>query len=275
MNNKLYTAGEFAKLCGTTKSTLFVYDKKGLLKPAITGENGYRYYKAEQHVAFFAIKSLQFAGTSLSEISKILNINDKEKLYSTLEKNRSVLAKQQLELMQMQKHIDKLISSADAIYYADGKVHTKYYSTEYILVTPTGYKNTEGETYYYSLEALNKHWEYIESRGYSENDIENTFDIITKSDFEKRNYVASFHCTQVPYETNDKAVIEKPAGMYAVMVFNDSWENIKQNCDIFKAELEKNGLQVTGDFYIRDILFSLLFTDKNSHSYYISVKINS
>ena len=40
-----FTTGQFAKLCSTTKETLFHYDSLGLLKPARVGENGYRYYR--------------------------------------------------------------------------------------------------------------------------------------------------------------------------------------------------------------------------------------
>ena len=36
------TTGEFAKLCGVKKQTLFHYDQIGILKPELSGENGYR-----------------------------------------------------------------------------------------------------------------------------------------------------------------------------------------------------------------------------------------
>ena len=34
----LFTSGQFAKLCSTTKETLFHYDSLGLLKPASSGK---------------------------------------------------------------------------------------------------------------------------------------------------------------------------------------------------------------------------------------------
>ena len=43
----VFTTGEFAKLCNTTKETLFHYDKIGILKPKFIKRNGYRYYSAE------------------------------------------------------------------------------------------------------------------------------------------------------------------------------------------------------------------------------------
>ncbi len=38
------TTGEFARLAGVTKHTLFHYDNIGLFQPEFTDENGYRYY---------------------------------------------------------------------------------------------------------------------------------------------------------------------------------------------------------------------------------------
>ena len=34
---------EFAKLCGVTPRTLKYYETRGLIRPALVGENGYRY----------------------------------------------------------------------------------------------------------------------------------------------------------------------------------------------------------------------------------------
>lgn len=52
MGQKLFTSGEFAKFCNTTKDTLFHYDDINLLKPAKIATNGYRYYSANQAFLF-------------------------------------------------------------------------------------------------------------------------------------------------------------------------------------------------------------------------------
>ena len=62
------TAGEFAKLCGTTKATLRWYRKTGLLKPVQIGSNGYAYYASGQVIAFAIIRELQYIGCSMEQI---------------------------------------------------------------------------------------------------------------------------------------------------------------------------------------------------------------
>ena len=46
--NILITAGEFAKLAGTTKRTIHFYDEKGVLKPIKINKSNYRLYDERQ-----------------------------------------------------------------------------------------------------------------------------------------------------------------------------------------------------------------------------------
>ena len=49
MVQKLFKSGAFAKLCNTTKDTLFHYDDIGILKPAQVSSNGL-FLKSDVHV---------------------------------------------------------------------------------------------------------------------------------------------------------------------------------------------------------------------------------
>lgn len=71
-----YTTGQFAKLCGVKKQTLFHYDDIGLLEPALVQENGYRRYSPEQYHVFLLISCLKETGMSLTEIKGYLNEKD-------------------------------------------------------------------------------------------------------------------------------------------------------------------------------------------------------
>lgn len=68
-----FTTGEFAKLCGIKKQTLFHYDQIGILKPDIIGSNGYRYYSYLQFDTYNTISMLKELDMPLAYIKKFLN----------------------------------------------------------------------------------------------------------------------------------------------------------------------------------------------------------
>ena len=68
-DDHLFKIGEIAKILGTTRKTILVYEEMGLLTPAIKDKNsGYRYYTADNMTQIRSIRSLQTLGLSLSEI---------------------------------------------------------------------------------------------------------------------------------------------------------------------------------------------------------------
>jgi DNA-binding transcriptional MerR regulator len=69
----MYRIGMFSKITKTTIKTLRYYNKVGLLVPAFTDSNGYRYYTSDQLTTFHKILSLKQLGFSIKEISSIIN----------------------------------------------------------------------------------------------------------------------------------------------------------------------------------------------------------
>ncbi|WP_461612944.1 MerR family transcriptional regulator [Clostridium sp. Marseille-QA1073] len=78
MFNKLYNIGEFAAINKITSRMLRHYDKIGLLKPAIIGENGYRIYSSEQIATVGLIKKYRDCEFSLKEIEVLLKADEQE-----------------------------------------------------------------------------------------------------------------------------------------------------------------------------------------------------
>ncbi len=68
-----YTSGEFAEAIGTTKDTLFHYDRIGLFSPEYKGSNGYRYYSRRQLGMFVDIQSLRNVGMELKDIKRYMD----------------------------------------------------------------------------------------------------------------------------------------------------------------------------------------------------------
>lgn len=90
-DDKLYTTGQFAELCGVKKQTLFHYDEIGLLKPARVDSNGYRRYSHDQYQDYLLISCLKEAGMSLSEIKDYLNDDDSIHRQQTVEARLAAL----------------------------------------------------------------------------------------------------------------------------------------------------------------------------------------
>lgn len=72
-NPQYLTTGEFARLCGVSKHTLFHYDELGVFSPAVKAENGYRYYSMAQIDVFFVISTLKELDIPLREIKAYLD----------------------------------------------------------------------------------------------------------------------------------------------------------------------------------------------------------
>ncbi len=101
-----YTVKKLAKLSGVSVRTLHFYDQIGLLKPAYYGSNHYRYYEDEQLLSLQQILFFRELGFSLSDIHKILNSNDFDKV-EALRLHRHTLQKKLERVSQLIETIDK------------------------------------------------------------------------------------------------------------------------------------------------------------------------
>ncbi|MCR4870238.1 MAG: MerR family transcriptional regulator [Atopobiaceae bacterium] len=68
----LLTTGEFARMCDTTKETLYYYAERGIFSPCHIGENGYAYYSPRQIYLFNTISELRYLGASVDQIAAYL-----------------------------------------------------------------------------------------------------------------------------------------------------------------------------------------------------------
>jgi len=76
----MYTVKNLAKLSGISVRTLHFYDEIGLLKPALYGDNKYRYYKEEQLLILQQILFFRELGFPLDKIKKIISANNFDKV---------------------------------------------------------------------------------------------------------------------------------------------------------------------------------------------------
>ncbi len=100
-----YTIKEIADLAGVTTRTLRYYDEIGLLDPANTGDNGYRYYDQGSLLRLQQILFFRELDVPLKDIQFIMS-RPEFNLLSALEEHRA-------SLQNRAKRLDQLIDTVD------------------------------------------------------------------------------------------------------------------------------------------------------------------
>ncbi len=106
---KTYTVNQLARLAGISVRALHHYDEIGLLKPAFTGENRYRYYGEEELLRLQQILIHREFGIPLAEIAGILDGPGFDRL-ETLQRQRERLEEQAKRYAGMVRTIDRTIA---------------------------------------------------------------------------------------------------------------------------------------------------------------------
>jgi|GEM_PF-68274 len=99
---------ELAKAAGVTVRTLHVYDRTGLLKPALRTEKKYRYYGKAELLRLQQILFYKELGLSLAQIAALLDAPDFD-LVEALTGHKKALQQKQQQLSKMMETIDKTI----------------------------------------------------------------------------------------------------------------------------------------------------------------------
>ena len=109
-NTQAYTIKQIADLASVTTRTLRYYDQIGLLSPASTGGNGYRYYNRGSLLRLQQILFLRELDVPLQEIRGLLsqpNLN----LQTVLSRHRAALDGRSKRLQKLIETIDHTISN--------------------------------------------------------------------------------------------------------------------------------------------------------------------
>lgn len=147
ISTKYFTTGEFAKLWGVKKQTLFHYDEMGIFKPAKKDLNGYRYYSYPQFEVFGVISTLKEVGMSLSEIKDYLDHRTPDALVQLFE-DKIIRVDEEIEhlkqikkMMQHKMEMTKLVSTIDS-----SEIKLQEFEEEY-LVLSSKFKNSDDLTF--------------------------------------------------------------------------------------------------------------------------------
>lgn len=106
---KTYTVNQLAQLAGISVRTLHHYDAIGLLKPAFTGDNRYRYYGEEELLRLQQVLIHRELDMPLAEIGALLDAPGFDRL-AALQEQRARLERQAKHYAQMVRTIDRTIA---------------------------------------------------------------------------------------------------------------------------------------------------------------------
>ena len=267
------TSGAFAALCGTTKETLRHYKDIGLLSPAHQGDNGYFYYDVEQFYDFYAISIFRQTGMPLEEIRRCLRGQDAAQTLALLREQRGRLEAERQKL----EHMDFVLSSAlrnlEFGPASDMVPQTAWFETGHLLalpveeleslMTPTA---SEDEMLIVVLERCQALCGQYR--------IQTDFQLgaVHQSGEQGGPGAISHLYTRIKEKADFPYYMEKPARHYLYLCCRGRWD-ISEGYTALKSYIQKQGLDITGNFYACDLAgFILNSVEKNAVSM-ISVQL--
>ena len=246
----LFTTGEFARLCGTTKETLFHYDEMGLLKPRKVGENGYRYYSSDQFFDFDLITVLREAGSSLREIRSYLEHREPEAFVALLRENERKLAQEKQKIEKMRRTVKNAIATAE--YGLHGECGVPWLEDcpeEYFIATAARGDVLEMPDV---VRSIQDHLGYCEAHGFDEDLAVGS--IVRKESLLTGDYRESYYSTRVAKPVRSSRLYVKPAGNYACILHKGYYSGLTETYPQLLRFIADNGLQVCGDSFETDLL---------------------
>lgn len=266
MKKNYFTTGEFAKLCGVNKQTLFYYDKEGIFSPDIVGENGYRYYSYTQLETFTVIAMLRDLGVHIKEIKEHMDNRSPEALISLMKSKQQEIDKKIKALEWSKAYIDNKIKLTHEGKNAPiGRILTEDLPTRYMVCSDYKGKNDDKTI----AKVLAEHMENCDSLGlYNACPIGAIIPLGSVTD---DNYDYSKFYTVVEKEDLSSNGFVAPKGKHLVLYDNQGYKKIRSNCETLLNYASENKLPLDDVFY-EDVILDDLSTE-GYYNYVVKLSI--
>ncbi|MED1058995.1 MerR family transcriptional regulator [Bacillus mycoides] len=269
-NKKIhFTTGEFAKLVGVSKYTLFHYDKLGIFSPELKDENEYRYYSTFQVEPFFVISSLKELGMPLKEINNYLDGRDPERLISLLHTQNEKIDKEINRLVAIKEVISQKINTTQSLF----NINTEkiFISTEKkeLLFLTNAIPNSDLRSIAVSFaNHIKRCDEYNIASRFSVGQMINLKNIC------KGNYESySFFYTKISSSLPDANVYSKKEGDYLIAYHTTGYDSIEETYLKMLGFANENKLLLDNYFFEDVILDELSVTGYENFVIKISILI--
>lgn len=263
------TTGQFAKLVGVSKHTLFFYDEKGVFTPAYKQDNGYRYYSIHQAETFSVIEALKELDMPLEDIQRYLLDRSPEKLIDLLETESKKL-RQKIEhlenlhsVMEEKKQVTAEATDTDLSSYTVEKKDKRYlYTTKVENVMDSEKYNQAFKKHYLALEEKSRRISWLEG-----------LMVPTKQKPHNLSSYEGYIYTEVDDASYSNHCIEK--GDYVVGYFRGSDQHIQQGYLDLLGYAQSNGYSV-GSYVFEDLVLDELSVKVyDQYVYKLSMQISN
>lgn len=271
MNKKLegyFTTGEFAKLCGVKKQTLFHYDEIGLFSPVLIKENGYRYYSYRQLYTFTMISTLKELNMPLKAIKTYLDERTPEKYLDLLTQKIDEVDQSIEKLNQIRERLTTaMCHTTKALHTQHAKIILEEQESEYLLISSPLTSTTHKEFSNFMFEYISFCTDHALSYQDSFGSLLRVQDIADGIPNCYTTLYARTHNAQIP------SVIEKPGGLYAVTYHQGPYGKIFETYTKVLDFVKKHQLKIGEYFYEEYFLDDLATKDEKNFITQIMVQV--
>lgn len=269
--NSYFTTGEFANLVGTSKDTLFYYDKIGIFSPEIKDENEYRYYTIAQMEIFYVIKTLRELGMSLKEIKSYLDNRSPRGLIQLLNKQTKIIDEKIAKLKLTKKFmLQKSKQTKEAISIRNDITIEEHDYEEYLVLTKASKDISDRIT----ATDIKSHIDYCDkNKIYSPYDIGgiHTIEKIKSHQF----YDYDYFYTKVEKINSKMPLHMVPKGKYLNIFSRNGFYSLEDTYRMLISYADENSIKLIGFIYEDILLDELSVKGYENYMLKISVQIET
>lgn len=253
MNKNMYfTTGEFAKITGVTKHTLFHYDEIGLFSPEVKLDNGYRYYSIGQLEVFDVIWTLKELDMPLAAIKEYLVARSPGAFIGLLEEEEKIIDHKIQKLIETRNWLrTKSIAIRDAMKKETEDIEIVSAPEQYYIKATSEF--ADGKEFAICISNLITHCEELGMKSpYSIGYLQYPENIFNKI---YNDYHTFYMLFDTPPGQSEYHI--KPAGTYLYVYFKGHWESIGVAYERLLEYAKEHRLNLDNCFYEENLLDEL------------------
>ncbi|MBX0353643.1 MerR family transcriptional regulator [Bacillus toyonensis] len=265
--NNYLTTGEFAKIAGVTKHTLFHYDNIGIFSPELKLDNGYRYYSVTQLEVFDVICMLKELNMPLKEIKEYMNQRNPLYLVDLLKHEEKIIQQKIQQLTKMKKWVQKKTSVIRSTLATDlNQIIVQQQPEQYLIFALLNSFDDNTLT-----KEIGKLYSFCKSYG-----IRSPYGlgVTQKYSFIKENILNHYPMIYILLDEKPKKLpyMTKPAGDYLCVYHQGSYRTIGASYERLLDYAKIHQIKFIGDFY-EDVLLDEIAV-KGYDNYVFQITIN-